>query len=183
VNRLDNELTAVATVPGTRRVWALGFHSTRTGQLHQLILRRGPMGWTVSRGLRHMPAAQLEGGAYVAGPRGGVWAVGESRGSTLTERHTARGWERVPSPSPAGRSTLVGAAGIPGTSHLWAVGAGSDLLIERWNGRAWRIITSPHPAGCGYLSGVTALSPFNAWAAGIGTSCGNTTWPVIEHYD
>jgi hypothetical protein len=181
-NRLDNELSAVVAVPGTRRLWAFGFHLTRSGELHQLILHRDATGWHVSKGLRHMPAARLYGGAFVPGPGGGVWAVGESQGRPLIERHTARGWERVPSGSPAGPGILVAAAAIPGTSHLWAVGDSGELVIERWNGRGWRVTPSPQPAGCGGLSGVTALSASNAWAVGTGTSCGNSTWPIIERY-
>ena len=181
-NGLDNELSAVVTVPGTRRVWAFGFHLTRSGELHQLILHRDGTGWHVSRGLRHMPAARLRAAAFVPGPGGGVWAVGVSRGRPLIERHTPAGWERVPS-ARTGPGVLVAAAAIPGTSHLWAVGDTGELVIERWNGHAWRLTPSPQPAGCPGLSGITALSPTNAWAVGTGSSCGNSTRPIIEHYD
>jgi hypothetical protein len=181
-NRMDNELTSIVAVPGTRRLWAFGFHYTRRGELHQLILHRDATGWTVSRGLRHTPGARLEAGTFVPGRHGGVWAVGESMERPLIERHTPAGWERVPSPTLARPSLLVGAAAIPGTSHLWAVGKGRKLVIERWSGRVWRIIPSPQPAGCNQLSDVIALSPLNAWVVGTGTSCGNSTSPIIEHY-
>jgi hypothetical protein len=180
-NALDNELSAVVTVPGTRRVWAFGFHVTRSGELHQLILHRDVTGWHVSKGLRHTPAARLGAAAFVPGPGGGVWALGQSRGRPLIERHTPRGWERVPSLS-RGPGVLDAAAAIPGTSHLWVVGDTGKLVIQRWNGRAWRTTPSPQPAGCPSLSDVTALSPSNAWVVGTGASCGNSTWPIIEHY-
>jgi hypothetical protein len=61
-------------------------------------------------------------------------------------------------------------------------------LIEHWDGTSWKRIPSPSPPRKGtsgdLLSGVTALSPNNAWAVGgLGGISGITLDTLIEHWN
>jgi hypothetical protein len=73
-------------------------------------------------------------------------------------------------------------------SDVWAVGeeffnkASYGPLIEHYNGSAWSLVSAPKPAYNGYLSGVTSLSPSNAWAVG-GMYNDGPEGPLVEHYN
>jgi hypothetical protein len=56
-------------------------------------------------------------------------------------------------------------------------------LIEHWNGTAWSIVPSPNPGPDGdNLTGVTAISANDAWAAGY-YSNGDQELPLFEHWN
>ena len=78
--------------------------------------------------------------------------------------------------------------------NAWAVGlAGpgpgvpspTTPLIEHWNGRHWAIQKIQLPAAGGNFVGVTALSPWNAWAVGSTgeASEGSGQQTLIEHWN
>jgi hypothetical protein len=88
--------------------------------------------------------------------------------------------------SPAGLSGVAAA----GQGDAWAVGTGGlfpdTTFSEHWNGTSWKRIPSPSPPRKGtwgdLLSGVTALSPVDAWAVGgLGGVSGITDDTLIEH--
>jgi hypothetical protein len=91
--------------------------------------------------------------------------------------------------SPSGLSDVTAA----GQDDAWAVGTGEGpfpdtTLIEYWNGTSWKRIPSPSPPRKGtsgdLLSGVTALSPKDAWAVGgLGGVSGITDDTLIEHWN
>ena len=192
-NALNNDLYGVVTVPSTGSVWAFGAHATRTGGSRQLILHKGRYGWAVARRQPLVPSSRLDGGAVVPGASGGVWAVGEAYGHFtrgnpphahfLAERHSASGWQVVPTPTRGGYNELFSAAAIPGTSHLWAIGNGTrGAVTMRWTGDSWLITRTPSPPLCPRLTGVTAISRVNAWTVGYKNACGIDEFPLVEHY-
>src|SRR5437667_397524 len=85
----------------------------------------------------------------------------------------------VSSPNPGATKNHIQSVGATSNSDVWAVGnfnntatnpgngAGGDrTLIEHWNGQAWSTPVAL-PAGVSQLQSVVALSPTNAWAAGV----------------
>jgi hypothetical protein len=119
-----------------------------------------------------------------------AWAVGTQSGGSgeapLVEHWNGSLWRVVSSPSfPDDVVNLTGLTGIPGTSHLWAVGYLSNAgvpqgsVIELWNGSTWSVVT-PNGTGQGdRLAAVAASSASNAWAVGYQTSSPKT---LADHY-
>ena len=77
-----------------------------------------------------------------------------------------------------------------GPANAWAVGKGRNgaALAEHWNGTAWSVVQVPTPAGAAgsQLSGISALSPSDIWAAdSVITVVGTTiqTRTLIEHWN
>jgi hypothetical protein len=77
-----------------------------------------------------------------------------------------------------------------GPANAWAVGKGRNgaALAEHWNGTAWSVVQVPTPAGAAgsQLSGISALSPSDIWAAGsvitvVGTTVQSRT--LVEHWN
>lgn len=168
-------LVGVAAV-SERDVWAVGVNGPAALVYH----------WDGNALTQVAPAAtgpvteQLRGVA-VTSPAS-VWAVGVrlpagGRGRTLVEHWDGRAWNLVPTPH-VNRldNELSAVVAVPGTRRLWAFG----FHLTR-NGELHQLIPSPQPPGCANLSGVVALSAFNAWAVGNESSCGNSTSPIIEH--
>jgi hypothetical protein len=125
-----------------------------------------------------------------------LWSVGTAyrtngtdSSSGLIEQYNGTSWQIASAPSPADCEycSLDGVAGSS-ASDVWAVGeeffnkASYGALIEHYNGSAWSLVSAPTPAYNGYLSGVTSLSPSNAWAVG-GTYYDGPEGPLVEHYN
>jgi hypothetical protein len=98
-------------------------------------------------------------------------------------------WKVVSSPSAASiHNELYGAARVPATAQIWAVGrrtpadnTTAKTLVLRWNGTAWKIVSSPSVANNNRLSAVTAISASNAWAVGVYTNLGRH--PLAIHWN
>jgi hypothetical protein len=74
---------------------------------------------------------------------------------------------------------LYGVAGTS-TSDVWAVGLQpTSSLIMHWDGSCW---TVSYNQPVGYFSGVSAISPDDAWAVG-GTSWWNPSHTLAEHWN
>jgi hypothetical protein len=125
-----------------------------------------------------------------------LWSVGTAyrtngtdSSSGLIEQYDGTSWQIASAPAPAGcvYCSLNGVAGSS-ASDVWAVGeqffnkASYGALIEHYNGSAWSLVSAPAPTYKGYLSGVTSLSPSNAWAVG-GTYNDGPEGPLVEHYN
>ncbi len=94
---------------------------------------------------------------------------------TLVSHWNGTAWSRVKSPSPAaGENVLAGVSAVS-PADAWAAGYFCTIgchdqgtLILHWNGTAWSRVSSPSPGGSrDSLSGVSAVSPADAWAAGF----------------
>jgi hypothetical protein len=118
-----------------------------------------------------------------------VWAAGNQGKHSLVVHWNGRGWTLV-------RSGVVNwdltgqPAAIGGTSDrdLWlaAVNAEQDAIIEHWNGTRFSRVSLPLPAGAkgAVLSGVSAVSRTDAWAAGYAPIPGTaSTDTLVEHWN
>jgi hypothetical protein len=130
-----------------------------------------------------------------------AWATGSYTSSggtaqTLILHWNGTRWAQVSSPSPSALGNgLLGASAVSATD-AWAAGYynGTDdngplaePMMLHWNGTKWTQATVPPPAGYGYgaLNGVSAVSPAEAWAAGIAACPDNTCQQasLIMHWD
>jgi hypothetical protein len=159
-------LRSVARVPGTARLWAVGWRGS-AGTSVPLVEHRDSSGW------RHVavPAAGpgiLNGVASV--PPDQTWAVGAMGGAALALHRTRTRWVATALPRPAG-VTLNAVAHVPGTARVIAVGsrtlAGTQHPVAyRWDGRRWRAMPLDVGSRRGELDGVVSIAPGRAWAVG-----------------
>ena len=147
-----------------------------------------------------LPCPALGSGARLLAvaviPPADAWAVGDYSdpvsGFTLTFACRWDGNFNVWQISPGANVPNVDnhLYGVSGTSRqdLWAVGLYEDhinlyqTLVQHWDGKVWAIVPSPNVGGQNLANGLTAvmaLSPEEAWAAGLGG--GSHT--LIEQWD
>jgi hypothetical protein len=169
-------LRGVAAVsPGD--VWAVGEFSDGHGD-KTLIEHWNGTRWTQVPSPN--PGAAGDGSllsAVSAASRHEAWAVGRTGDGrnhhTLILHWNGVRWSPSPSPCP-GRSNMLSAVTIIPGGGAWAVGrqfngTAFQTLILRWTGLHWLPVPSPNPGGPAHrneLLGVTATSPFSAWAVG-----------------
>ncbi len=121
-----------------------------------------------------------------------AWAVGNvfygqpDIQKTLIERWNGTGWSLVRSPNPGpGPFSLfdaLSAVSALSPSNVWAAGQYSGAnaektLIVHWNGTSWAKVASPGPGFVNndvQLTGLSASSPTNIWAAGYYFRFSNT---------
>jgi len=135
--------------------------------------------------------------AVAASSPGNAWALGETertgspRQMPVILHWNGRAWRQVPSPAPS--SAHLSSVSVTSPANAWVVGsyfadpsAGSTRPIAlHWNGSAWRRVPLPLPAGAAAeLTGVSATSASNAWAAGGFASSGtNRAAGFVLHWD
>jgi hypothetical protein len=182
----DSLLTAVAATSATN-AWAAGAHVTARG-ITPLMYRWNGRAWAAVA----VPGpAGSSGGAFsglAATSPSSTWAVGYSihgvQTRTWTEHWDGTAWTPVASPNPGGTSSRATLAAVAETSpgNAWAVGdASGKALADHWNGTSWTVVTSGAPAGAS-LSGVSAVSPANAWVVGSSCTGGGTLQTLTEHW-
>jgi hypothetical protein len=133
--------------------------------------------------------------AVAASSPGNAWALGQTyrtgsppAGLPVILHWNGRAWRQVPSPAPPG--AFLTSVSVTSPANAWVVGgytpsvngpAGTTRPIAlHWNGSAWRRV--PVPAGAAaQLTGVSATSASNAWAAG-GSPISDTNGFVL-HWD
>jgi hypothetical protein len=124
-------------------VWAVGSDGARAQILH----------WN-GRRWRSVPSPQpgrfsLLAGVDAAGARD-VWTVGwvQPRGGQHTRSFVLHWngtrWRVVPSPSVAGRNTVLNAVAVRTSGDVWGVGYSGDganarVVAMRWDGTRWRL--------------------------------------------
>jgi hypothetical protein len=167
--------------------WAVGqYHNNTTGETDTLALHWDGTAWKQVASPNPSPGTQdpntLNG---VAGTSASdVWAAGYYVTSTNTTQTLilhwdGTAWDQVSSPSPARLTNYLYGVAATSASNAWAVGqyhnnttGVDDTLVLRWNGTGWTQASSANAGSQGnILSGVTATSASNAWAAG--DSCTN----------
>jgi hypothetical protein len=173
----SDQLTAVSAVSATD-AWAVGNATPgETATSAQMLIEH----WN-GRKWSTTPAPDVSTDTYVLRGVSAIsatdaWAVGtwDAHGvnaRALILHWNGKKWSKVASPNPVGR----GFEGVSAASaaDAWAVGqytnAGGQVatLTEHWNGRKWSKVASPGPSpgeGNG-LSGVSTLTPTEAWAVG-----------------
>lgn len=177
-------LTALARVPGTQQLWALGYTAAASSSepLHALIERWDGTAWQV------ITAPALPSGALAASLKGVValsatdaWAVGDYTASnhtirTLIAHWDGTSWQVASSPDAWGSLSAVAAAGardVRAVGHI-AIGDGANQhpLIERWDGTTWQIVSSLEPGGGTRTSvnSITTDGAGNYWVVGSSMS-------------
>jgi len=179
-------LYSVSAVSG-RNAWAVGRHGDDTSILH----------WDGTRWSRVTSPNlgsdfnELDGVSAVSSTD--VWAVGEADYSsdTLILHWDGTGWSRVLSPNPgSGSNELHGVSAVSPTD-AWAVGDSRGLttpvhetLILHWNGTRWSHVKSPNPSSeFNTLTGVSAVSPTDAWAVGLYWDQAGIGHSMVLHWD
>ncbi|MEO8972852.1 MAG: hypothetical protein ABI406_14785 [Ktedonobacteraceae bacterium] len=138
----DNYLSGVSRVPGSSTMWAVGdYYNGNTTQ--PLTEKWNGTSWQVVSS----PTIQTNRNALYAVTviaSNNIWAVGQAgmpnggvsrgadgansgpAGKTLIMRWNGTHWSIVSSPNPGlANNSLSGVAGVPGTTHVWAVGSDS----------------------------------------------------------
>ncbi len=182
-----SRLSAVSAISASD-VWAVGDYSGANSVDFTLIEHWNGTQWSIVPS-PNPGAAFNELSAVSAISANDVWAVGIYGGpdsnpnpsGTLIEHWNGEQWSVVAHPTDMNGittgATFAGIAGIPGNhfrSDAWTVGnyepSGTtpiQTLVEHWNGFKWEIVGSPNPSTSeNYLSGVTVITPDNAWAVG-----------------
>jgi hypothetical protein len=179
---LQNDLKGLAVVSASD-VWAVGEYNpgpTVTGR-RTLAEHWNGASWQLVTTPNASWAASLSTLDDVAAASGAsVWAVGwaesfaTAKNTTLVLHWDGVQWKLVPSPNPAGESSLNRLHGVAVVSanNVWAVGEQTFLfraLILHWNGTQWLTVANP----CGLaLRAVTVVPSTNTlWAVGDGNTC------------
>lgn len=179
----QNNLQAVAAVPHTHQLWAVGGFINTGGAPQTLIEHWNGTSWTVVPS--PSPGASNNGlNAVVALSARNAWAAGLQDGQPLIEHWDGTSWTIVASPAVTGN--LLGLTSVPGTSQLWASGGNGATLTEHFDGISWSVVPSPNAAGStggDVLYGTQAVTASNVWAVGSDGTGGNPVFTLIEHWD
>ena len=194
-------LTAVARIPGTNQLWAVGQLNQYLTYAppHPLIERWDGTAWQI------VPSPALPsdamGGAWsgvVALSATNAWAVGRYALKNPMDWHPLIGhWDGtrwqivVANPDAYGELDSVAATGATDVraagSLLTGSGASSGNgrrvpLIEQWNGTAWHVMASPEPSGAmsGSLS-IASDGAGNYWAVGSYLNAANVYRTLTLH--
>jgi hypothetical protein len=190
-------LNAVAGVDSD--LWAVGNPFPEPQVDHAFVMHWNGSTWRLA-GVASLPKGSvLNGVARVSAA--GAWAVGGRMAHTgflvpITLHLVGRTWSVVSAPNPgAGKSAdsyFTAAARVPGTALVWAVGTFDDNgggsghpFAELRRGASWIRTPLPPVKGHAVMTGVTALSPKNAWAVGTQYpgSPNPATRTLIFHWD
>ncbi len=186
----QNYLGAVSSVSASTLAVA-GFSSS-SGNQYGFVATWDGSAWTQSS--TQATPSQLNGIFLDSSTHG--WAVGENgstSSTTLIEEWNGTAWSKVASPNGgAARNTLWGISGVS-SNDIWAVGGyratqtgPEQTLTEHWDGKSWSVVPSPDKttSSNNVLTGVSALSATDAWAAGISWDVSlNSYRTLTEHWD
>lgn len=137
-----------------------------------------------------------------------IWAVGSVYDNItpsgtlnthgLIEHWNGQQWQIIVTPSQSADEQFNSITALA-PDNIWAAGysRGSDQqpvqpLVEHWNGSQWSIVPSPNPAGTSpsVLTGISAVSANDIWAAGVTTSAAAANKgpaccyaALLEHWD
>ncbi len=172
----DGMLKAVAATSASN-AWAVG----NNAQTPVIVHWNGSKWSSVTAGVP--AAAALE--AVAASSPANAWVLGSTRpagskwSTPVILQWNGRAWRAVPSPVPS--DSYLSSVSVTSPGNAWAVGlyftSPTHLpstvrpIALHWNGSVWQRVPLPRlaaPAGGGaQLTGVSATSAGNAWAAGV----------------
>jgi hypothetical protein len=162
------EVYAMAVTGDT--AWAFGSEEALEGSANEypFLLRWNGTQWKILRYPLRDSTNQVPD-TVAAGPHGTLWVVGIEMNESLY--WNGKRWLTFPIPGDDGDNLFDGASFIPGGS-AWAVGDGADPVIAYWANNEWGLVPLPSWLSIyANLSSVIALSPSNAWAAGMNNDC------------
>ncbi|HEV2375041.1 MAG TPA: hypothetical protein VGS19_23135 [Streptosporangiaceae bacterium] len=187
----QNLLQAVAVIPHTNQLWAVGYFISGGGPLQTLAERWDGTDWDVVPS-PNVGTGSNSLGAVVALSATDAWAVGASSetpssSQALIEHWDGTTWSVVSSPTLTGNVNLAGLTAVRSTSQLWASGGtGNATLTEHFDGTSWSVVPSPNAPGStggDFLYGTRAVAASNVWAVGSTGSGGNPVLTLTEHWD
>ncbi len=188
-----NSVTAISSSD----VWAVGSYTATSGTvIHGLVEHWDGSVWNLVRVPDATPYATIFQGVDAISSTD-IWAVGyEQTQSGITspiqpmaEHWDGSSWTVVGITPPSGVSNELYDVSAVSTSDVWAVGvygsalSGLQSLTEHWDGAIWTQVIAPQaPTFINTLSGVTAISSSDVWAAGQ-SSNGGPAAPLTLHWD
>jgi hypothetical protein len=122
----------------------------------------------------------------------GYYASSSGVGESLLLHWSGTAWKMVKSPAPSGATNnSLAAVSADSATDAWAAGYyenGSGVYVPltlHWNGTAWKVVKSPAPSGAteATLSGVSADSATDAWAAGSYTNSSGVQESLNLHWN
>ncbi len=176
----DNLLRAVAVVPNSQTVWAVGYYYRNDGNPSTLVQRWNGSAWSVVASPDGSTRENYLTGVSSTGPND-AWAVGYYNNPNglylpLTEHWDGNTWQVVPSPDLSSSLTAVTAVSSLSPNDVWAVGTyyGSSAqltLAQHWDGTSWQVFSTPNPAGSDFgainaFDSVAIVPGVGVWAAG-----------------
>jgi hypothetical protein len=159
-------------------VWAVGYQNVGSS-INTLIEHWDGTSWSV------VSSPMLANGAYLSAVTAvsstNVWAAGDinvSNEGVLIEHWDGTSWSVVSSPAFNGKGPIYGIS-ADASNDVWAVGGITSL---HFNGTSWSDVAGVSTVNMG---AVTALSPTNVWAVGIGPGARRNSFPraTIVHWD
>jgi hypothetical protein len=176
---LSPTLQAVAALPGTDRVWAVGSQYTATHGYQPLIEHWNGKVWQIVSS--PLIKDQVGSGtntlqSVLAISKDNAWATGiysnHQSQTALIEHWNGKQWSIVPGASVPGNPQSTNLTGMTALSanNIWAVGTsiwsnGYDTfktLTEHWDGHTWHYVPAPNPGtGSNILHSVTSIPGTN----------------------
>ncbi len=159
-------------------VWAVGYQNVGSS-LNTLIEHWDGTSWSI------VSSPQLPNGAYLqavtAVSSTDVWAAGDnnvSKEGVLIEHWNGKSWSVVSSSAFTGKGPIYGIS-ADASNDVWAVGGNTSL---HFNGTSWSDVPGVSTVNMG---AVTALSPTNVWAVGVGPGATRNSFPrgAIVHFN
>jgi hypothetical protein len=177
--------TGVAAV-ASNDVWAVGAEVKGSSTFEPLIEHWDGTSWSIVSSPNLSMGGSLT--AVTAVSSNNVWAVGlrDDFSGDLVEHWDGTSWSIVSSPAFTGANDILHGISADASNDVWAVGnsfVGAGPSILHFDGTNWSRVAAPR-FHFSSLSAVTALSPTNVWAVGIGKGsnlcCSHA---LIEHWD
>ncbi len=199
-------LHAVAAIPETNQVWAVGTQWTVANGVQTLIERWNGSSWQI------IPSPLIQGNtgdptnilySVVATSKDNAWATGVYNKNAshpqaeLIEHWNGKQWSIVPGATIPGANYgwLYGVTACS-ANNVWAVGqsigtAGENTLVEHWNGHVWQLSQAQNPGAiANNLYGVACIpGTKQLWATGNSLTAGSyqtlterwngTTWQIL----
>jgi WD domain, G-beta repeat len=176
----DNLLRAIAVVPNSQTLWAVGYYYRQDGSPSTLVQRWDGSAWSVVPSPDGYFRDNYLFGVSSSGPDD-AWAVGSYNNSTgnyvpLTEHWDGSSWQIVPSPILSSSVTELLSVSSISATNVWAVGTydgpGAQLtLAQHWDGNNWQVFDTPNPAGnnggaINDFTSVATVPGVGVWAVG-----------------
>jgi hypothetical protein len=184
-SKFNPTLKAVAAIPDTHEVWAVGTQVSTSNGSQTLIERWNGKVWQIIPSPLFDATYGPSGGtnilnSVVAISKNNAWATGmyynnqEQTQKELIEHWNGKHWRIVPTTTISGVNTsLLNAVTACSANNVWVVGqsvgtAGENTLVEHWNGHTWQIIPAKNPGdAANALYGVTCIPGTNKlWTVG-----------------
>ena len=201
-NRI-NGLSAVAHVPNSHQLWAVGDETDTSTKLERTLIEYwNGNTWSIVPSPNIAAVNNLLNGVAALSANN-IWAIGSTydtaggSSQTLIQHWNGIVWSVIASPNPTQRTILNAITRIPYTNQVWSVGqvnvGNNDLqtLTLQKNGKSFDIISSPNSGSGGpntvsILNGVAGSSATNIWAVGYSQASINPSSPdktLIEHWN